>query len=62
MPITTRDILRKLRKAGFVEFEGGRYTKLKHPDGRRTVVPRHPGDVAKGVVKAIEKQTGVKLI
>ena len=56
------DVIRKLRKAGFV-FD--RHAKGSHeiwynPDTRkRTVVPNHPGkDIPKGTLRAIIQQMG----
>jgi predicted RNA binding protein YcfA (HicA-like mRNA interferase family) len=56
------DVIRKLRKAGFV-FD--RHAKGSHeiwynPDTRkRTVVPNHPGkDIPKGTLRAIIQQAG----
>ncbi len=41
---------------------GGKgHEKMVHPDGRVTVVFRHKGDIPKGTLKAIERQTQVKL-
>ncbi len=34
---------------------------MVHPDGRVTVVHRHKGDIPTGTLKAIERQTKVKL-
>ena len=56
-----RDIIRKLEQAGFIALEGGNHTKLQHPDGRRTIVGRH-GEIPSGTVRAIEKQTKVRLL
>jgi len=38
--------------------EGGNHTKVVL-NGRRTVVPRHPGDLKLGTFRAILKQLGV---
>ena len=62
MPLTSREILRLLKAAGFMEArQKGGHLILKHPDGRMTVVAVHPGDVPKGTLHKIEKDTGVKL-
>ncbi len=55
-----RDIIKKLAKAGFVASEGANHTKMSHPDGRWTVIGRHP-EIPNGTVRAVERQTGVKL-
>ena len=63
MPITSADILKALRAAGFMQRSGkGSHLVLTHPDGRRTVVSKHRGDLPKPTVRQIEKQTGVKLL
>jgi predicted RNA binding protein YcfA (HicA-like mRNA interferase family) len=51
-----KDLLRVLRKLGFCEHRqrGTSHLILKHPDGRRTVVPMHPGkDIPPGTLHAI---------
>lgn len=59
------DVIRKLRKAGFV-FD--RHAKGSHEiwynpkTHRRTVIPNHPGrDIPKGTLKAIIQQTGIHI-
>ena len=61
--LTARDVLKKLRKAGF-EFD--RQAKGSHEiwynssTKRRTTIPNHPGvDLPKGTLRAIIKQTGL---
>ncbi len=60
--LTTRDIVKRLKKAGFV-FD--RYAKGSHEiwynptTKRRTTIPNHPGDVPKGTLKAIIKGAGL---
>jgi predicted RNA binding protein YcfA (HicA-like mRNA interferase family) len=60
-----REVIKILQEAGFQEAKGGKgsHIKLKHPDGRITVLPMHGmnKDVPIGTLKAIEKQTGIKL-
>ncbi len=56
-----RSILKKLAKAGFVRTEGANHTRMTHPDGRWTAVGRHV-EIPTGTVRAIERQTGVKLL
>ena len=55
-----RDIIKKLTKAGFVASEGANHTKMSHPDGRWTVIGRHT-EIPTGTVRAIERQTKIKL-
>ena len=59
--MTARELIQRLEKAGFVNKGGKSHDKLSHPDGRVTVVHRHKGDIPLGTLKAIEKQTKVKL-
>lgn len=61
--LTARDVIKKLRKAGF-EFD--RQAKGSHEiwynssTKRRTTIPNHPGvDLPKGTLRAIIKQTGL---
>ena len=55
------DILRILQREGFEMIEGGNHTKLRHPDGRMTILGRHR-EIPTGTVRAIEKQTKVRLL
>lgn len=54
------DIIKALKKAGFKQSESANHTKLKHTDGRATYLGRHR-EIPQGTVRAIEKQTSVKL-
>lgn len=56
-----REILKKLAKAGFVQTEGANHTRMSHADGRWTVIGRH-SEIPTGTVRAIERQTGVRLL
>ncbi len=58
-----REIIKKLKENGWdQESQKGSHIKMKKA-GKMTIVPDHGGkDVPKGTVKAIEKQTGVKLL
>jgi predicted RNA binding protein YcfA (HicA-like mRNA interferase family) len=47
---------------GFIEHRqrGTSHLVLKHPDGRRTVVPIHPGyDIPKGTLRAILRDVDI---
>lgn len=50
-----------LERAGFENRGGRNHDKMVHPDGRVTIVHRHKGDIPLGTLKAISKQTGIKL-
>ncbi|MBS3966383.1 MAG: type II toxin-antitoxin system HicA family toxin [Truepera sp.] len=55
-------VIRKLRRAGFV-FDRQRRSShqlWRNPTtGARTTVPRHPGDLPEGTVRAIIRQAGL---
>ena len=58
-----KDVIKKLKKAGYEDVsQKGSHKKLKK--GKKVViVPDHGGkDVGTGLIKKIEKQTGVKLL
>ena len=41
-----REVIAALRRAGFVELRiRGSHHFMQHPDGRRTVVPVHAGEI-----------------
>lgn len=58
MPYSSREVLAKLLRAGFVRHrqQGTSHCALKHPDGRGTTVPMHSGDVPEGTFRNILKQ------
>jgi predicted RNA binding protein YcfA (HicA-like mRNA interferase family) len=42
--------------------EEGGYIVMRHPDGRRTVVPHHEGrDIKRGLLRAIIRQGGLEI-
>ena len=53
--ISSGDMIRILQKAGFVSIrQKGSHQFFKHPDGRTTVIPVHPGeDLGRGLLRAI---------
>ena len=60
MPFKAKEVLGRLRRAGFeVRRQSGSHVVLRHPDGRQTYVPMHPGDVPAGTFRAILKQAGI---
>jgi predicted RNA binding protein YcfA (HicA-like mRNA interferase family) len=59
--MTAQELITRLENAGFVNKGGRNHDKLAHPDGRVTVVHRHKRDIPFGTLKAIERQTKVKL-
>lgn len=52
---TGEEIVKALNKAGFqIVSQRGSHIKLKHPDGRTTVVPVHKGEsIGKGLMAKI---------
>ncbi len=60
MPFKAREVLRRLETAGFtVRRQSGSHKVLRHPDGRQTYVPMHPGDVPSGTFRSILRQAGL---
>ncbi len=61
--VKPRELVAALKKAGFVEHhQKGSHFYLWHPEKRRmTAVPMHPGDVNRGLVRAILKQAGLSV-
>jgi predicted RNA binding protein YcfA (HicA-like mRNA interferase family) len=62
--MTARDVIRKLKKAGFVfdrQAKGSHEIYYNPKTKRRVTVPNHPGDLPKGTLRAIIKQSGLTL-
>lgn len=59
--MNTRELIANLEKAGFEKQTTNKHLKLKHPDGRWTVISKGNKEIGKTLLKQIEKQTGVKL-
>jgi len=53
--ISAQKLIRVLKKLGFGEHaeRGTSHLVFSHPDGRRTLVSRHRGDVKKGTLAGI---------
>jgi predicted RNA binding protein YcfA (HicA-like mRNA interferase family) len=59
VPISHRELARKLRRAGFVEIRTTRHPVFYLAEKDLTIpVPRHPGDVPKGTLRAIIREMG----
>jgi predicted RNA binding protein YcfA (HicA-like mRNA interferase family) len=58
-PVPARKLIKLLGKIGFQTMrQRGSHLILKHPDGRVTVVPIHPGeDIGRGLLSKIIKDT-----
>jgi predicted RNA binding protein YcfA (HicA-like mRNA interferase family) len=57
------DLAKILKKVGFeVVRQEGSHMFLKHPDGRTTVVPNHPGEhIDRGLLtKIVKKDVGIE--
>ena len=60
MPHKAKEVLRKLKRAGFEERrQSGSHLVLRHEDGRQTYLPMHTGDVPAGTSRSILKQAGL---
>jgi predicted RNA binding protein YcfA (HicA-like mRNA interferase family) len=63
--LTARDVIRGLKKAGFVLYRQARGSHeiwYNPATKRRTTVPNHPGtDIPRGTLKAILKEAGLTL-
>ena len=56
---TPKQLLRIFRQAGFlIDHQSGSHIVLRHPDGRRTVIPYHTRDLKRGTLIEIIKQAG----
>lgn len=56
-----KELIRKLREAGFTFVEGGEHTKAYDANGvYRATIGRHT-EIALFIVRQIEKQTGIRL-
>ena len=62
MPMTSRGMIRCLRKNGFkIVCRSGSHVKMKNDEpSRQTEVPYHSSDLKKGLEQAILKQAGLK--
>jgi predicted RNA binding protein YcfA (HicA-like mRNA interferase family) len=57
MPHKAKEVLLKLKRAGFEERrQSGSHLVLRHEDGRQTYLPMHTGDVPAGTFRSILKQ------
>lgn len=60
--MTAKDLLKELRKDGWVEVgQRGSHLSLKHPIKKgKVTLPMHSGDLAAGTLNSILKQAGLK--
>ena len=62
VPITHRELASKLRRAGYVENRTSRHPVYYLAAKNITVpVPRHPGDVPKGTLRAIVREMSLSV-
>lgn len=62
VPITHRELARKLRRAGYVEIRTSRHPVYYFAENDITIpIPQHPGDVPKGTLRAIIREMGVSV-
>jgi predicted RNA binding protein YcfA (HicA-like mRNA interferase family) len=61
--MTSKEVVKKLREAGWTFTSGGRHQIMAvSPDGRiRVPIPDHPGDLKIGTLKKIARETGISL-
>lgn len=60
VPISHRELARKLRRAGYVEIRTSRHPVYYLAEKDLTIpVPSHPGDVPKGTLRTIVREMGV---
>jgi predicted RNA binding protein YcfA (HicA-like mRNA interferase family) len=60
VPISHRELARKLRRAGFVAIRTSRHPVYYLAAENLTIpVPQHPGDVPKGTLRAIVREMGI---
>ena len=62
MPMTSKEMIKFLKKNGFLEIgQNGSHIKMCNPEtGKTVVVPYHSKDLKRGMEQAILKQTGLK--
>ena len=58
----SKQLIRQLRKAGFIRVrQKGSHVVFEHPDGRKVTTVSPQRHVPIGLLKYIEKKTGLKL-
>ncbi|WP_027357146.1 MULTISPECIES: type II toxin-antitoxin system HicA family toxin [Desulfofundulus] len=59
--LKAREVIAALQKVGFeVDHVTGSHYILRHPDGRRAIVPFHGNrDIKQGVLRSILRQAGL---
>lgn len=61
MPMTAKQMIKLLKKNGFIEVsQNGSHVKLKNSNNITVIVPNHAKDLKKGTEQQILKQAGLK--
>ncbi len=63
MPVIgAKEIVRALERAGFYfHHQTGSHITMKHPDGRRTTVAFHRGDMKRGTIRGILQEARISV-
>ena len=62
VPISHRELARKLRRAGFVEIRTSRHPVYYSAEKDLTIpIPVHPGDVPKGTLRSIIREMQISV-
>ena len=62
VPISHRELARKLRRAGYAEIRTSRHPVYWLAAKNITIpVPSHPGDVPKGTLRTIVREMGIRV-
>jgi predicted RNA binding protein YcfA (HicA-like mRNA interferase family) len=62
IPITHRELARKLKWSGYVEIRTSKHPVYYLAAKNLTIpVPQHPGDVPKGTLRAIVREMGISV-
>ena len=63
VPISHRELARKLRRAGFTVIRTSRHPVYYSAEKDLTIpIPNHPGDVPKGTLRAIIREMGISVV
>lgn len=62
VPISYRELARKLKRAGYIEIRTNRHPVYYFAERNLTIpVPRHPGNMPKGTLRAIIREMGISV-
>lgn len=62
IPTNSKAIVKMLEQAGFEQVsQKGSHVKMRHPDGRQTIVPHPKKDLPVGTVQNILKLANIKI-